>query len=81
MNKIRFFFLQVLFLCTPLIYAWLYVPYVQGNLADIAQPILLNINHNFQAIVLFLAFFAKPFLSFPFISSLFLHTFTEVHWS
>lgn len=34
MNRIRFFFLQILFLFTPIVYAWLYLPGIPGNFSD-----------------------------------------------
>lgn len=37
MNRIRFFFLQILFLLTPVVYAWLYAPGIQGNLSDVIR--------------------------------------------
>lgn len=40
MNRIRFFCLQILFLATPLIYAWFYVPGIPGDISDVVWYIL-----------------------------------------
>lgn len=37
MYKIRFFFLQTLFLGTPIIYAWLYIPGISFDLSSVVQ--------------------------------------------
>lgn len=39
MAKIRFFFLQVLFFGAPLVYAWLYIPFIGIDLSDIARHV------------------------------------------
>lgn len=39
MAKIRFFFLQLLFVWVPLIYAWFYIPFLGIDLSDIAERI------------------------------------------
>ncbi len=44
MNRIRFFFLQILFLFTPIIYAWLYIPGITGNLSDIMRNVFPSLS-------------------------------------
>jgi hypothetical protein len=44
MKKIRFFFLQAIFLLTPLIYAWLYIPGIGFDLARVVTFIFPNIS-------------------------------------
>jgi len=39
LTKIRFFFLQAIFLFAPLIYAWFYIPGVGHTLADLVNSI------------------------------------------
>lgn len=39
MNKIRFIFLQVLFLLTPIIYSWLYIPGINIDLARVVKSV------------------------------------------
>jgi hypothetical protein len=44
MNKIRFLFLQAIFLMTPLIYAWLYIPGMGVDLAGVMNSIFPRIS-------------------------------------
>lgn len=44
MNRIRFFFLQTIFLLTPIVYAWLYVPGITGNLSDIIRYVFPHLS-------------------------------------
>lgn len=44
MNRIRFFFLQTLFLFTPIVYAWLYLPGIPGNFSDFIGYILPHLS-------------------------------------
>lgn len=44
MNKIRFLFLQALFLMTPLIYAWLYIPGIGVDLARVVKFVLPSLS-------------------------------------
>ena len=37
MTKIRFYFLAAIFLTVPIVYAWLYIPFMTGTLADAIQ--------------------------------------------
>lgn len=39
MNKIRFLFLQALFLITPLVYAWFYIPGIAFDLAAVVKSV------------------------------------------
>ncbi len=43
MKKIRFFFLQILFLFTPLIYAWLYMPGVGFDISSLVHRVFSGI--------------------------------------
>lgn len=44
MNKIRFLFLQAIFLMTPLIYAWLYIPGIGFDLARVVKFMLPSVS-------------------------------------
>ncbi len=55
MAKIRLFFLSAIFLITPIVYAWLYIPFVPGNLADIVHTVLPNFRWTgFESVKVFL---------------------------
>lgn len=44
MLKIRFFFLQILFFCVPLIYAWLYLPGTEYTIADMVAQVFPSLH-------------------------------------
>lgn len=44
MLKIRFFFLQILFFCVPLMYAWLYLPGTEYTIADLVVQIFPSLH-------------------------------------
>lgn len=55
MIKIRLFFLSAILLLVPLVYAWFYLPFIPGTLADIIQYVLPEIRWTgFESVKVFL---------------------------
>lgn len=69
MNKIRFLFLQAIFLMTPLIYAWLYIPGIGGNLTLFVNSFIIKCIELFPGHIQFILLHIVPPLSWSWFES------------
>ena len=67
MTKIRFYFLAAIFLTVPIVYAWLYIPFMSGTLADAIPYIFSGLRWTgFESVkvLVFLLFMIGALVSF-----------------